>query len=109
MRTNFGTKFLLLVTLLYSSLAPSVASTVHNAPSWLDQAVSEKQCPSTPVNVPAADRLSTKALLSRVFISGNKLFIKGTDDPDHIVVSSEDPRISFVLPGTANNSVASAR
>jgi hypothetical protein len=77
----------LLLLSAYQAVADSSAA--HPAKSWLDSAVSEKQCPSTPVNVPAGDmQFSTSDLLSRITIGGGKLSVKGTDDPDHIVVSS---------------------
>ena len=91
MRITYSKSFLLFAaTLLLTSGNRAVAASpdTHPAKSWLNQAVSEKQCPATPVNVPASDKESSGSLLKRVFISGDKLYIKGTDDPDHIVVSS---------------------
>jgi hypothetical protein len=76
-----------LVTSGNRALAQSSGS--HPATSWLDNAVSNKQCPSTPVNVPAGEgQFSTSALLQRITISGDKLLINGTDQADHIVLSS---------------------
>ncbi len=91
MRITYSKSFLLFAaTLLLTSGNQAVAASpdTHPAKSWLDQAVSAKECPATPVNVPASDKESSASLLKRVFISGDKLYIKGTDDPDHIVVSS---------------------
>src|SRR5689334_23220888 len=57
---------------------------------WLDKAVREKQCPSTPVNVRASFERSGP-LLERITISGGKLYIEGTENPDHIVISADIP------------------
>lgn len=91
MRIMYSRCFLLFAaTLLLTSGNQALAASpdTHPAKSWLDQAVSAKECPSTPINVPAVDKLSASSLRKQVFISGDKLYIKGTDDPDHIVVSS---------------------
>src|SRR6185437_588581 len=91
MRITYSKSFLLFAaTLLLTSGNRAVAASpdTHPAKSWLDQAVSAKECPATPVNVPATDKESSASLLKRVFISGDKLYIDGTNDPDHIVVSS---------------------
>lgn len=58
----------------------------HPAKSWLDSAASEKQCPSTPVNVRSSN--GKNDLLKRIKISNHTLVIEGTNDPDHIVISS---------------------
>jgi hypothetical protein len=64
----------------------------HHAKSWLDHAVIEKQCPLTPVDVrERLDGDNTRGLLKRITVSDHKLEIKGTDDPDNIVVSAGDP------------------
>jgi hypothetical protein len=92
MRITYPRTHLLIATtllLMSGNLAIAGSSDAHPAKSWLDNAVSGKECPSTPVNVPAGgSQFSTSALLNRITISGDKLSIKGTDDPDHIVVSS---------------------
>jgi hypothetical protein len=83
--------FLLIVATVFFTFgnqAAAASTDSHHAKSWLDQAVSEKQCPSTPVNVPAADKESANSLLKRINISGDILYVHGTNDPDHIVVSS---------------------
>jgi hypothetical protein len=83
--------FLLFAATLFltcSSRAVLASPGAHATKSWLNQAVSEKQCPATPVNVPDSNKESVNSLRNRIFISGDKLYIKGTDDPDHIVVSS---------------------
>jgi hypothetical protein len=86
---------LLAATLLLtcSNRAGAESPNVHPAKSWLDNAVSEKHCPSTPVNVWASSRTDRgDRLLRRITISGHQLMIKGTKDPDHIVVSAAGPR-----------------
>jgi hypothetical protein len=55
---------------------------------WLDIAVRQKHCPSTPINVPPHLWKSGDELRGRITISGNNLKINGTDDPDHIVVAA---------------------
>ena len=91
MRT-VGSKGLLLFAATFlltcSSRAVTESPDAHPAKSWLDNAVSAKRCPATPVNVPASDKEGVNSLLKRITISGDKLYINGTDDPDHIVVSS---------------------
>jgi RTX calcium-binding nonapeptide repeat (4 copies) len=66
------------------------SQTSHGSHSkdWLDIAVMQKHCPSTPINVPPGLWKSREELRGRVTISGNHLNINGTDDPDHIVVAA---------------------
>jgi hypothetical protein len=55
---------------------------------WLDNAATEKQCPSTPVNVPAHLEPSA-VLLMRITVSGDKLYVEGTGHGDHIVIEAD--------------------
>jgi hypothetical protein len=85
MRAVCSKGFLLIATTLLLSCSHRAGAETpdgHSARSWLDHAVSEKRCPSSPVNI-GADHHGD-GLLSRITISNNILIINGTDDPDHI-------------------------
>ena len=66
----------------------SQSSPGSHSKDWLDIAVMQKHCPSTPVNVPPGLWKSGEELRGRITISENNLNINGTDDPDHIVVAA---------------------
>lgn len=69
------------------AMAQSAGGT--DAKSWLNRAVTEKHCPLSPVNVPAALRqVSSDVLRQRITVLGVTLEIEGTPDPDHIVISA---------------------
>ena len=80
-----GSKSLLLVaaTLLLVSGNRAVAQSAP--PSWLNQAVIQKHCPTSPIN---ASTVSAEELQQRIVISGKTLHINGTDNPDYIRVSA---------------------
>ena len=63
---------------------------VSNAKMWLDKAVIEQRCPSSPVNVPAVILRSTSSdvLRQRITIAQDTLQIEGTPNPDHIVIQA---------------------
>jgi hypothetical protein len=85
-----GSKRLLPVaaTLLLVSGSRALAGSAdaHPATSWLDQAVIEKHCPIFPINV-STEHFSNEELQKQIAISGETLYINGTDDPDYIRVS----------------------
>lgn len=80
-----GSKSLLLLaaTLLLVSGNRAVAQSA--TPSWLNQAVLQKHCPTSPIN---ASTVSNEELQQRIVISGKTLHINGTDNPDYIRVSA---------------------
>ncbi len=65
-------------------------TTTAQPPSWLNTAVTEKQCPLIPVNVPAgALQVSAQTLLKQITVTGRVLRIAGTSSPDHIVIRAD--------------------
>jgi hypothetical protein len=64
------------------------STSFSNAKEWLDQAVREKHCPLTPVNVPRTilQTTSSDVLQQRITIAQDTLQIEGTPNPDHIVI-----------------------
>jgi RTX calcium-binding nonapeptide repeat (4 copies) len=88
-----GFRLLAATLLLVSGQLFQVRSAVAQSPntfhfkSWLHEAVSEKRCPATPVNLRAGfGDGDTRALLKRITITKHILQINGTNDPNHIVI-----------------------
>jgi hypothetical protein len=68
--------------------AEAQSTSFSNAKEWLDQAVREKHCPLTPVNVPRTilKTTSSDVLQQRITIDQDTLQIEGTPNPDHILI-----------------------
>ena len=87
--TKAATFLVMLWPLLQGNPAVAQATDASSGKNWLDTAVAEKHCPVTPVNVPP-DLLERGVfpLLKRITISGHELYIHGTDNPDHIIITA---------------------
>jgi Ca2+-binding RTX toxin-like protein len=80
--------------------AEAQSASFSNAKEWLDQAVREKHCPLTPVNVPRTilKTTSNDVLQQRTTIAQDTLQIEGTPDPNHIVIKTgESPGVVRVV------------
>lgn len=80
-----GSKRLLLVAATLLLVTGNRAVAQSTAPSWLNQAVTQKQCPTSPISASTA---TIEQLQQRIVISGKTLHINGTDNSDYIRVSA---------------------
>jgi hypothetical protein len=68
--------------------AMAQSQTPSNSEPWLDQAVAVGHCPLTPVNLPYGFQPSADVLRKRISIVNNTLLVRGTRNPDHILIRS---------------------
>jgi Ca2+-binding RTX toxin-like protein len=60
-----------------------------NAKTWLDEAVAEKHCPLSPVNIPPALQQTSAAVLQQqLSVVGDALHVEGAPNPNHVVISA---------------------
>jgi len=70
-------------------LALAKSPDVSNAKTWLDTAVLDKQCPWSPVNVPATlPQTRNDALRQRISVVGDTLIIEGTPTSDRVSIKA---------------------
>jgi hypothetical protein len=87
--TNVTRLLIIVATLLFAPGVPCKAdfSGASGARNWLDEAVREKRCPLTPINVSREDwSFRPDSLLKRITIRGGTLYVDGLDRANHIVV-----------------------
>jgi hypothetical protein len=73
-----GSKRLLLVAATLLLVTGNRAVAQSTAPSWLNQAVTQKQCPTSPISASTA---TIEQLQQRIVISGKTLHINGQTIP----------------------------